>query len=75
MNPLVLPDLELGFHKLDWQLHFRCALARGCFVLVLDIACEIALDICKDIIMNIAHDIVIDIAYGVAYDNAMQYLL
>ena len=67
-NTLVLPDLELGFHKLDWQWHFRCA--RDSYVFVLDIALDIALDIYKDIVIDIAHDIIIDIAYDVAYENA-----
>ena len=31
-NPLVLPDLELGFHKLDFQWHFRCAGDRYVFM-------------------------------------------
>ena len=68
LNPLVLPGLELGFHKLDWQLHFSCA--RDHYVLVLDIPLDIALDIYKDIVKDIAHDIIIDIAYDVAYNNA-----
>ena len=73
LNPVVLPDLELGFHKLDCQWHFLRA--RDCYVLVLDIASDISLDICKDIVIDIAQDIVIDIARNVAYDNAMRYLL
>ena len=68
LNPLVLPDLELGFHKLDWQWHFSCA--RDSYVLVLDIPLDIALDIYKDIVIDIALDIYKDIVIGIAYDAA-----